>query len=66
VEETVRCAWLDESPLTEAACVTFVEGMDLAAVATAFGGSLDEAVEVAADGVGPACPGTTMTPARII
>jgi hypothetical protein len=50
VEEIARYGWLDESPICEAACVTFVEGMDLAAVAAAFGGSLEEAVEITFDG----------------
>jgi len=44
MEEIDRFDWVDDSLFGEAACVTFVEGMDLAAVAEAFGGSLDEAV----------------------
>ncbi|MFG2045162.1 DUF6461 domain-containing protein [Dactylosporangium sp. NPDC048998] len=50
MEEIARYGWLDESPLGEAACVTFVESMDLVAVAAAFGGSLEEAVDVAFGG----------------
>jgi hypothetical protein len=50
VEEIAQYEWLENSPIGEAGCVTFVEGTDLGAVAAAFGGSLDEAVEVAVDG----------------
>ena len=45
MEEIDRFGWLDGTLLGAAACVTFVEGMDIAAVAEAFGGSLAEAVE---------------------
>ncbi|MET7808571.1 DUF6461 domain-containing protein [Micromonospora chersina] len=50
MEEIARYGWLDESPICEAACLTFVEGMDLAAVAEGFGGSIEESVDIAFDG----------------
>ncbi|MET7394015.1 DUF6461 domain-containing protein [Dactylosporangium sp. NPDC005572] len=49
MEEVERYRWVDDSVLGDGACVTFVEGMDLAAVAEAFGGSIEEATDAGLD-----------------
>lgn len=50
MEEIERYQWLEDSPISEAACVTFAESTDLAPVAAAFGGLIEEAAEVRFDG----------------